>query len=121
MNERTAENYVVDSIGMAWPTTPIAALQLYTYNINSVRKEVVLKAVLDKDIDAEKKDDVWDIELEISTQLPDEWSVKTIFIGPGSPDFVTQKDTVAFRRGDTLTPRDRLALRIAKKPASPPL
>ena len=34
MTQRTTEDYIIDSIGMAWPTVPIPSLQIYSYSIN---------------------------------------------------------------------------------------
>jgi hypothetical protein len=120
MTQRTTEDYIIDSIGMAWPTVPIPSLQIYSYSINHQEKQVILKAFLDNEIFGEIKDDVWDIELEISTQLPDDWSVNTLFINPKSTDSINENDIVAFRRGDSVTPKDRLALRMEKRLKSQP-
>ena len=120
MTQRTTEDYIIDSIGMAWPTVPIPSLQIYSYSINYQEKQVILKAFLDNEIFGEIKDDVWDIELEISTQLPDDWSVNTLFINPKSTDSINENDIVAFRRGDSVTPKDRLALRMEKRLKSQP-
>jgi len=120
MTQRTTEDYIIDSIGMAWPTVPIPSLQIYSYSINYQEKQVILKAFLDNEIFGEIKDDVWDIELEISTQLSDDWSVNTLFINPKSTDSINENDIVAFRRGDSVTPRDRLALRMEKRLKSQP-
>jgi len=120
MIQRTTEDYIIDSIGMAWPTVPIPSLQIYSYSINHQEKQVILKAFLDNEIFGEIKDDVWDIELEISTQLPDDWSVNTLFINSKSTDSINENDIVAFRRGDSVTPKDRLALRMEKRLKSQP-
>lgn len=116
MNSGTPTEAVVGSIEVAWPKNPVPGLKIFSYRIIEENKKVILKAFLEEEILAEAKDDVWDIEGEICCQLPDDWSVETLFLTPGASGFLAKEDTVVFRAGDRLTPRDRFDLRMVSRP-----
>lgn len=116
MEKEMIERLVIDSIEAAWPEKPVPSLKLYTYHIDASNKIVKFKVFLDVEISENEREDIWDIDVELSTHLPDDWSTSTVFIVPKSDQFLTCDDRIAFRRGESVTPKDRYRIRFPAVP-----
>jgi uncharacterized membrane-anchored protein YjiN (DUF445 family) len=92
MTQRTTEDYIIDSIGMAWPTVPIPSLQIYSYSINHQKKQVILKAFLDNEIFGEIKDE-HDVEEFVEKQISQS---EFIFSGRLELDYIKEQYDLSF-------------------------
>jgi hypothetical protein len=113
MDSENFENRIVSSIEIAWIDDPIPELETYSYNIDWKMRQINIKIVINNKITENQMEELSIVDLEVCTQLPDNWSVSSIFIEYKSIQNLDESDRVVFRRGDALTPKERYRIRRA--------
>lgn len=92
-----------------WPDRAIQTLLTYCFAVDRAAKRVTLRAIFEQAPSDQDKADMWELEGGIGVHFPDDWQVTTkLEIVPPAQVPDLGSDEVLYRRGEAMTPRERL-------------